>query len=374
MSDNNKPSLAQSLYRIRHSRIPVILSLLIFGLGLSPVCSGDGLSDLFGDGHKDNDGPPEYDQAALDQAFAEAREITNLRSLLVISDGVTVGEEYFSDTDADDLHDVRSVTKSFLSALTGIAIERGFLTGTDQTLGDFREALGPLDTNQVGITIEHLLTMTAGHYWREIGESSEFGRWVSASNQVFYILDKPIENTPGTVFNYSDGAAHLLSVILTAATGMQTIQFADSLLLEPLGIESRPWAVDKQGYNYGGVGLQITPADMAKLGLLYLDCGKYGGRQIVPEEWVQRSTTAQITTGDLIPFSSEYGYYWWIGKEHGHHLYFANGYGGQFIVVVPDLELVMVATSNWYFLGTRANEQWHNILDLIINQVMPAML
>jgi CubicO group peptidase (beta-lactamase class C family) len=374
MSDDNEQSLTQTVHRIRHSRNVGLLFLLFIGLSLGPVCSRDGLSGIFGGGQKDSDGPPEYDQAVLEQAFTDAGDILNLRSLLVISQGVTVGEEYFSGTDENDLHDVRSVTKSFLSALTGIAIHKGYLTGTAQTLGDFREALGLLDTNQTGITIEHLLTMTAGHHWREIGESSEFSRWVSASNQVFYILDKPIENTPGTVFNYSDGAAHLLSVILTTATGMNTSQLADSFLLKPLEIEPRPWLDDKQGYNFGGVGLQVTPADMAKLGLLYLAGGKYEGCQIVPEEWVRRSTKGQITTGNLIPFSSKYGYYWWIGREHGRDLYFANGYGGQFIVVVPDLELVMVATSNWNFLGTRATEQWYTILDMLINRVMPAML
>ena len=312
--------------------------------------------------------------ALLRTAYLEADHIPNMKSLLVWRHGQIVAEHYYHGTEVDDTHDVRSVTKTVLSMLVGIAAERGFIGGVDDTLG---EHLGPvagkLDTAVESTTLRHLLTMTAGHEWRELGGPSEFRLWVSSPNQVRYIVEKSLVDPPGTRFCYSDGSAHLVSVALSEATGMSTKEFAQQALFEPLGINRRPWLTDRQGYNYGGVGLQLTPREMVKLGALYLRHGSYEGKQVVPAHWVEVSTRALVSTDEALPLGSSYGYFWWVGRSGGRDLHFANGYGGQFIINVPDLDLVVVATSRWRNLRGTAELQWSVILDLVLRGVIPAV-
>jgi CubicO group peptidase (beta-lactamase class C family) len=300
-----------------------------------------------------------------------------MKCLLVARNGVLVSEEYFQEEDGpESQHDVRSVTKSLTSALIGIAIEEGFIENVDQTLADFLvgSVVDSLDEAKGQITIRQLLTMTCGLEWFEIGAYSEYNDWITAPDQIEYILNKPMVTTPGMVFNYSDGAAHLVSVILTEATGMNALEFAEQYLFAPLDISGRPWRTDNRGYNLGGVALEITPRDMLKFGTLYLQNGVYEGVQVIPAAWVSASTESHISTNNAVPFGPNYGYYWWIGRAYSHDYYFANGYGGQFLVVVPDWNLVVVATGNWRGIGRdQAGEQWYNIISVIMNNVLGAV-
>jgi CubicO group peptidase (beta-lactamase class C family) len=318
---------------------------------------------------------PEAEEALAD-AFAAAEQIAGMRSLLVGQDGQLVAEGYFNGTSASSLHDVRSVTKSVLSTLIGIAIDRGFIESTEQTLA---QLLGPmvegLEEEKRAITIDNLLTMTPGHEWRGLGASpSEFGEWLRAPDQLAYILDKPLVYPPGTRFHYSSGSSHLLSVILTEATGMNAADFAAQYLFAPLGIDSRPWLADKGGYAIGGAGLQLTPRDMLTIGVLFLEHGMSDGRQVVSEKWVRTSTEAHISTNNPIPYGTDYGYQWWLGNANNHDFYFAMGFGGQFIVNVPDLRLVVVATCEWRYPAEVANAHWYAIIRLILDNVVPASM
>jgi len=308
----------------------------------------------------------------LGDAYWYAREISGIESLLVERNGVIVAEEYFTEEGVDRPHHVWSVTKSFTSALIGIAIEEGYIGSVDQVLSDYiGSVVDSLDEEKGNITIHQLLTMTCGLEWYEIGVSSIFGDWMDAPDQVDFILDLPIVDPPGTRFNYSDGAAHLLSVILTEASGMSTLDFARQYLFEPIGIESVEWAVDNRGYCLGGVGLYVTTRDMLKLGRLFLDQGYYEWNPVVPAGWVDLSTHAHVSTDDAVPFGPEYGYFWWRGFEHGQHYYFANGYSGQFIFSVPGRDLVVVATAETKDRD-EAGEQWYKIIDIIVNRIIPA--
>lgn len=317
------------------------------------------------------------DGEKLETAFVNARTISDLQGLAVARNGVIVAEEYYSDAGAlpdTDLH-VMSVTKSISSTLVGIAIEEGFIKSVDQTLSDFLgEEVDSMNPDLGEVTLHQLMTMTTGHEWHELGGVSEFGDFVSAPDQLIYVMAKPIVNLPGSVFNYSDGAAHLVSAVLSKATGMSASEFADQYLFGPMDLGNRFWYSDNRDFSYGGVGLCIGIHDMIKIGYLYLNHGSYNKVQIVPSDWIETATSFKISTGNVIPFLSDYGYYWWLGKAHGYDFVCANGYGGQFICIVKQLNLVVCSRSNYRGLSSaQAGENWYNILDIILNQVLPAV-
>ena len=311
----------------------------------------------------------------LAEAYEIARNIDGMRSLLLERNEVLVSEEYFNGVGPDDVYDVRSVTKSFTSALIGIAIEKGFIQSVDETIADYftNVEVDSLPERKGNITIRQLLTMTCGMEWHELGGYSEFSQWVNSPDQINYIIAKPFTSVPGTHFNYSDGAAHLTSVILEEAVGMGTVDFANQYLFNPLGLGEKTWWADNRGYNYGGVGLCVTPRDMIKFGRLYLNHGVYNGQQIIPVSWVNESTQTHISTNNVVPYGSSYGYYWWIANERGHYIFYATGYGGQFIFCVPDLNLVTVATCNWQNTGVHADEHWYAIIQMFMNNILPAV-
>jgi len=317
------------------------------------------------------------DGEKLETAFTNARTIADLQGLAVARNGVIVAEEYYNDAGAlpdPDLH-VMSVTKSISSTLIGIAIEEGFIESVDQNLSDFLgEEVDTLNPELGKVTIHQLMTMTTGHNWHELGGNSEFGDFVRAPDQLNYVMTKPIVNPPGTVFNYSDGAAHLVSAIISKATGMNASEFADHYLFSSMGLGNRIWYTDNRAFSYGGVGLCIGIHDMIDIGYLYLNNGSFNDLQILSSEWIETATSFKISTGNAIPFLSDYGYYWWLGEAHGHDFICANGYGGQFIFIVKNLNLVVCSRSNYRDItSTQAGENWYNILNIIINQVLPSV-
>lgn len=325
---------------------------------------------------------PEADKQNIDvvqltNAFASAVQIEDLQGLAVARNGVIVAEEYFNNANPEpdlNLH-VMSVTKSITSTLVGIAVEEGYISSVNQTLSYFLGAEVDTVNPDLGkVTIHQLLTMTCGHDWHELGGDSEFGAFVNAPDQLNYILDKPVVSIPGSVFNYSDGAAHLVSAVLTRATGMETSVFADQYLFEPMGLGKRTWYRDNRLVAYGGVGLCIGIHDMLEIGFMYINNGSYNGQQIVPANWIEKATSLQISSNNEIPFLTDYGYYWWLGRAHGQNFICANGYGGQFIFIVKDLDLVVCSRCNFRNINTsQAGQNWYSILDIIINQVLPAV-
>jgi CubicO group peptidase (beta-lactamase class C family) len=329
--------------------------------------------------------PPPYPDAeaqdidgwALADATARLSQVEGMRGFLVARNGVLVVEEYFNGIRADSTMDVRSVTKSFTSALIGIALARGDLESVDDSLGNYLlpDVAPDLDPDKAAISVHHLLTMSAGFEWRQGRLGSDFTNWYRSDDHVQYVLDKPLISAPGSTFAYSDGMAHLLSVILTESTGQNADDFAAEHLFAPLGIGARAWLRGNRGYNFGGVRLQLSLRDMWRLGELYLNGGRAGGRQVVQENWVLQSTRSQLGTDGYSPFGPHYGYLWWIGEGAPHEFFFANGYGGQFIVVVPATRMVIVTQCQPSgFTRDEAETHWYVILSTVVEDVISAAL
>ncbi len=300
----------------------------------------------------------------FDAALERAANLPRLHSLLVSHAGELVLEAYFNGADPTQPANIKSVSKSVISALIGIAIDRGHLTGVDQPIGDFfAEQLGP-DARKADITIEDLLTMRAG---LETTSNRNYGAWVLSSNWVEFALDQPLEITPGTVMDYSTGNTHLLSAILTSATELSTLEFARRTLSGPLGFRLLEWPRDPQGVYFGGNDMEMTPRQMLAFGELYLNDGRNDDRQVVPQEWVQASLRPR--TQSRREAGRYYGYGWWIRRMAGLQTPYAWGFGGQFIVLVPALDLVVVTTSD--SSPTRdARAQRRRVFNLVERQVV----
>jgi CubicO group peptidase (beta-lactamase class C family) len=263
----------------------------------------------------------------------------NLHSLLIIRHGYIVSETYHEPYRQDTRHELYSCTKSFISTLIGIAIDQGKIQGVDQRVMDFFQGhtFSNPDPRKDSLTLEDLLTMRSGLDWLE--EDPVYLEMYRSKDWVKYVLDKPMVQSPGSLFNYCSGCSHVLSAIIRQAAGVNTLEYAEQNLFQPLGISHVVWNVDSSLTPIGGWGLQIAPRDMAKLGYLYLHGGMWDGQQIVSAQWVK--TAAQQHTGTDGSFG--YGYQWWIYTSHG--AYTALGRYGQMIFVVPESDLIVVMTA-----------------------------
>jgi len=313
------------------------------------------------------------DRRALDRAVERAAAIPRFRSLLVVRRGRLVLERYFPDAGREKLADVRSVTKSLVSTLTGLAVERGYLSGLDQTLGEILPpGVAPLDSVERGITLRDLLTMSGGWEWVEVG-SVGYNEWVTSPDPLAHLLDRPHADPPGTAFSYSSAAVHLLGVAVAEASDRSLPVLAEETLLGPLGVEAFGWETFEDGRANGGAGAALRPRDLAKVGQLFLQDGVSGTRRILPEGWVGEATRARWPwRNDVGPTDLSYGYLWWVDVVNDAFL--AWGFGGQFLYVAPGRDLVVVTTTEW----TRVNGESApadlstRVLDVIVNGVLPA--
>jgi CubicO group peptidase (beta-lactamase class C family) len=281
---------------------------------------------------------------AADVLFAEALtaadDLPRLYSLLVSRRGELLLERYYNGARASRPTNVKSASKSVISALVGIAIDRGLVPGVDTPIGTwFPELAGMDDPRRGAITIEQLLTMQSG---LQSTSNRYYGAWVLSPNWVRHALTRPMERDPGTDMEYSTGYTHLLSAVLTRATGESTWAFASEALAQPLGFELARWPRDPQGIYFGGNDMLLTSRQMLAFGQLYLDRGRAGETQVVPASWIERSW---VPTGRSRFSRQRYGYGWWIRELAGRQAYYAWGFGGQYVVLVPDLDLVVVTTS-----------------------------
>ena len=261
-------------------------------------------------------------------------------SVLIVRNGYLVLEAYFHPYHRGRAHRLTSCTKSFLSALIGVASEEGHLNLDDKVLGFFPDRTienhSPLKRE---VTVEHLLRMRSGLDWPESSVSYSSAdnilwRMMGSSDWTQFALDRSMAAEPGTAFNYSTGDPQLLGAVLEEATGLSVTEFARTRLFEPLGVSPAHWSwrASPEGVAFGGGGLSATPRAMAKFGYLYLSEGDWNGEQIIPAGWVEASTA-----------EPHYGYQWWCLGNGG---YAALGYGGQRIAVMPDLDMVIVVTAD----------------------------
>jgi len=296
---------------------------------------------------------PALDVRALDEA---ARTLPKLRSLLVSAGGELLFERYYHGATATRPANVKSASKSVISALVGIAIERRLIPGPREPIATYFPSVArDPDPAKRRITVEDLLTMRPG---LESTSGRLYGAWVSSRNWVQYVLSRKMLAPPGASMDYSTGNTHLLSAILTRATGQSTLRFANDALARPLGFTLPPWPTDPQGIYFGGNDMLMTPKQLLAFGELYLNGGRANGRQVVPAAWVAQSCQGRPRElpswartpgpgGVSDPLRDrQYGYAWWVHRLGGHETCFAWGYGGQYVFVVPSLTLVIATTSS----------------------------
>lgn len=333
----------------------------------------DGPVDLAGSWETASPEAVGMDRRALDRAVERAAGIPRLRSLLVVRRGRLVLERYFADADAEELADVRSVTKSLVSTLTGLAVERGYLEGLDQTLGEIvPPGVAPLDSVERRITLRNLLTMSGGWEWREVGAVG-YNEWVTSPDPLAHLLDRPHAYPPGTAFTYSSAAVHLLGVAVAEASRRSLPTLAHETLLGPLGVDAFGWETFPDGRVNGGAGARLRPRDLAKVGQLFLQDGVSGTRRVLPAGWVDEATRARWPwRNDVGPTDLSYGYLWWTDEVNDAYL--AWGYGGQFIYVAPRRDLVVVTTTAWWQMDGQSApaDLSTQVLDVVVNGVLPA--
>jgi CubicO group peptidase (beta-lactamase class C family) len=299
------------------------------------------------------------------------KNLPSVLSFMVVRHGRIVYEKYYQGNDKDSPVVVYSITKSVVSALTGIAIREGYLPCVDRKL----TAIFPqyfadnTDLRKKEITLKHLLTMTGGLEPADV----TFEVWGKSSDCCKYVIDRRLTDKPGEKFEYNSGLTHVLAVALAKTTGMTIKAFADKYLFGPMGITNYTWQRDRQGYYTGGWGLRLMPRDMAKFGYLYLMNGIYEGRQLVPQQWVKESVSAHSYPDKTVA----YGYCWWLDilKDSVHNVeynsFFALGYGGQFIWVVPELDIITVITVKEE--SPEDTPEYKAIWHLIHNFVIPSV-
>lgn len=305
----------------------------------------------------------------MDRALDEAASLSNLRGLIVLRDGETLVERRFNDGPAlDQAVNIKSASKSVISALVGIAIQRGILDGTDQPVLSVLRGQAPADPDPrlERLTVGHLLSMQAG---LERTSGDNYGRWVSSPNWVRYALSRPFVAEPGGEMLYSTGSTHLLSAMLTEASGRSTWALAQDWLAEPLGVAIPQWELDPQGIYLGGNQMSMSPRAMARFGELYRTGGVVGGEQVLPADWIAQSWQPRTTS----PWSGEeYGFGWFLSEAQGHSVRYAWGYGGQMIFVVPDVDLTVVMTSRTDV--TRGSDHVDALRSLLAEQIVPAAI
>lgn len=297
----------------------------------------------------------------------------DIHSVLIVRKGYIVAEQYYSDEYGNDsLHSVYSCTKSLISALIGIAIDRQYIPDENiRMTGYFPEyKIENLTDDKQKITLKHMLTMSAGLDWHELDylyndERNTFNQWASSSDRVKFVLDRPMAAVPGVIYTYNTGISHVLSAIIKKGTGIRADSFAMENIFRPLGIERYYWPVDQQGVAYGGNGVRLLPRDMAKFGYLYLRNGIWDGEQIVSQKWIEISQMKHIVRNDIPDYY--YGYHWWVSTENS---YSAVGFGGQWITIFPEHDLVVVFT-NRFTEGD--NFQWSTPERLVKSYILPSI-
>lgn len=354
------------MQRLPTTRLPARLvraTLLVVALALAPTAHAQ--RTVTWRAH-----PPTahgFDSGALADAVARADDLAPpLTSLLVARGDTTVAEVYFGGMSPAQGANLKSASKSVLSALTGIAIAEGHLDGVNQTIGPFFPDLLADAPRKQQITIRNLLTQQTGLESTSFGN---YGAWVSSPSWVADALRRPMEDRPGGEMIYSTGNTHLLGVILAKATGQSLRAFAQEELFDPLGTTIRSWQQDPQGYYFGGNNMALTPRGLLRFGQLYLNRGTFQEQRVLPADWIDRSwrTYVRSTYRD-----HQYGYLWFTHTFGGEAVAFAWGYGGQYVFVVPALDLVVAMTSSPSNRPPGSDGHNRRLVRLLAEHIIPA--
>jgi len=310
-------------------------------------------------------------------AIEEGERYPDLHSVLIVKNGYLVLEEYFAGWNAERLHTLQSVSKSYTSALIGIAIENGEIVGVDDRVVDFfpewHDELAE-DRWRAAMRLEDLLTMRSGTDYHERGSDSphfQLNRTPRGWDRLY--LERPMVREPGTYWQYDSGGVILMSAILERRSGMHADVYADEYLFPALGIERSSWFRNRDGHPHTGGGLHLMPIDMAKFGQLYLQGGRWGEQQVVPRWWVEASSRNVVPFDPPRGHTVGYGYLWWIlepdpdgaGQET---IYAAMGFRAQYIFVVPEHDMVVVVTG-----GTQNGTDQRRPIDFLYTHILKAV-
>jgi CubicO group peptidase (beta-lactamase class C family) len=308
-------------------------------------------------------------QAILEFVEAADRSVNTFHSFMILRHGKVIAEGAWKPEKLDEPHVLNSVSKSFNSTAIGLAIQSGKLRLDDPVL-KFFPADAPADPseNLKEMTVRDLLTMSGGH-------ETEPARGDSPTVKQF--LAHPVVYKPGTHFLYNTIGSYVLSAIVTKVTGQTSLEYLKPRLFEPLGIESPRWDSSTEGNSLGGYGLFLRTEDIAKLGQLYLQKGRWHGKQLVSQEWIEEATSKQISNQNeshakIGPDWEEgYGFQFWRCR---HNAYRADGAGGQFIVVVPDQDVVVAITADSDNMQAELDAIWDHLLPEFQTKSLPADL
>ncbi len=302
------------------------------------------------------------DPKLVARLYYDATKVETIESLLVVKDGYLVAEGYFHGGAIDQKTRIQSVTKSYTSALVGIALDQGCLSSIDQKMMDFFPELADqiADPRKKDITIRQMLQMRAGYPWEE--STAELFDMLYSGFRPSYLVPVPLVRDPGTDFEYSNLTSHLVGVIVARACDTDLRSLAEEHLFAPLGVEAGEWITDWEGYYNGHADLYLTARDMARFGLLYLNDGFYEGKQIVPAEWVHDSLQSYSEDAWAYRVGRNfqdigYGYQWWSVRAGEHHYNLAWGHGGQQIAVVKEFNMVIVVKADPLF-GQHGDLPW----------------
>lgn len=365
--------------KINHSRT-LKLCILVFSTTLALVfynCEPKQDQELW-----DYSPPVEQgmNSTILDSAFTRAESATFVDGLLIIRNGFIVAEQYYNGYSKSNPHNVMSVSKSFMSAAVGIAFQLGYLDSLEEKVMDYfpEYVYLNMDSRKYAVTIRHLLTMRMGIVDESDNNYGAYWEFYNSTNWIKATIEAPLIFNPGEKMRYNTFQTHLLSAIITKATAQTTHKFMTKYLCDPLGIDIDDWERDPQGYYFGGNSMYFTPQEMAKLGYLYLNKGKLDGVQIVPEEWVDLTLSA--STNIAVPSAwgalqnYNYAWLWWLGQINDTDLFMGYGYGGQFIVVFPELDLIVVSTAKNDVAPDISTIQEWEIFEIISKYILPSII
>ncbi len=308
------------------------------------------------------------DPDLIAELYNDASHLETIYSLLVIKNGKLIAEKYFNEGSIEQLSKRASVTKSYISAMLGIALNKGYIKNIDTKMLDFfpETAEQITDERKKDITVRDMLQMRAGYPWEETDTTYWNAVW--SGEYISKIENVPLTKDPGTEFQYSNLTSNWLGIIISRACGKDLLTFGDEYLFEPLNVKLADWIRDVDGYHIGSGDMQFTARDMAKFGQLYLDEGKYNGKQIVPADWIKESlqtysenvNSAGIVDGRAGKYLYDigYGYQWWSASDGNHRFNLAWGHGGQFIILLHDQRMIIVVTSDPFYGKKKHFDAW----------------
>jgi CubicO group peptidase (beta-lactamase class C family) len=295
------------------------------------------------------------------------KKINTLHSFMLVRHGRVIAEAWWKPEAADKPHVLWSLSKSFNSTAVGLAIHEGKLSLDDPVLKFFPDD-APADPsdNLKTMKVRDLLTMTCGHETEP--------KAVGGSPSVKTFLAHPVPHQPGTHFQYNTMGSYVLSAIVTKVTGQTELEFLKPRLFEPLGIENPTWDTSAEGNSLGGYGLKLCTEDIAKFGQLYLQKGKWNGKQLIPQEWVEQATSKQVPNDKEShakmgsDWTQGYGFQFW---QCTHHAFRGDGAAGQFCVVIPDQDAVIAITAQTGDMQAELNVVWDKLLPAFHADALP---